>query len=217
MSIVQCVPAGVLVTFSVTDARRERAVALRDRVLSTLACPDDASQFAGVWPVTDLPQDFGFLTGESIVLGHRDGRWLVVSPIAASLVRNMRDSHQAATQMLATFGNMFGAAFTPMATASPGQTLSGPASVWYIEADTFGAVVATAFVCSDESFGYLVLAGDHGHATPHPKLESLSLRFACPGDTTTRSFRGEVTPLLERPGVCEVGAESLCERSADAG
>jgi hypothetical protein len=211
MSMVQCVAPGVLVTLAVTDERREHTEHLRDRMLSTLVCPGDASQLAAVWPSTDLPQDFGAMSGEAIMLGHRDGRWLMVAAMAGSIVGKMRSSHQAATQLLASFGNMLGSRLTPKATASPGETLSGPASVWYVESDTLGDMVATAFACAEGQSGYLVFAGDDKGATSLPQLEALSLRFACPGATTRRSFRGEVTPLLERPSACDVGAETLCE------
>jgi hypothetical protein len=211
MSLVQCTEPGVLVTLAVTDERRGAAVALRDRVLDTLVCPDSAAQIAGVWPSTDLPDDFGVLVAESIVLGDRDGRWLMIAGTTTGLVREMDKSHEAASRVLASYGGMIGAKFTLQGSAARARTASGAASVWYMDAGTLGAIVATTFVCLEEHVGYIVLAGHDNGASSHADLEALSLRFACPNARIRPSFRGVLRPLLDRPGVCEVGAEALCE------
>lgn len=210
--LIQCERAGVQVTLALTDPERTAATARRDRVLDSFVCPTDPSLFETRWPTTDLPDDFGLLVGTGLVLGHRDGLWLMVAPVAASLIENMSGSPDQAQRALSAFGHIFAADFTVLGGARRVRASSGIAHAWNLDSPPYGPTVAVGFTCARERTAYVVFAADESRANDYAALESLAVRFGCPDGVARAGYQGgALRPMTERPGVCEVGADELCK------
>lgn len=204
MSLVRCVDASVLLTLSTGGKVLRRIEPIQAAMLDDVSCsPEDLLAKATVWPRSDLPESFGAHGREEILLADAQGRWLRVMAWSPSLLDNMESSPDIAQRVLLGLGGNLNMRFQSNGRADRVRRPNGPALVWRVDLQPTGVMAVAAFRCPKLRSAYLVLASDLEGEARFRDLQALSLRFDCPD--------GKGQPLLQRPGICEVGAVELCE------
>lgn len=204
MSLIRCIDAGVTVTLTSFDRELTRLARAHARMVSGFSCSSvNPSDIELIWPIVDLPDDFGVLQNEELLFAHRDGRWLRVAYWSPSVMETMSRSPDMAQRVLAAVASALQMEIVTNGVSQRASNLNTAAHVWRVNLRPRGVMAVSAFACPQPRSGYLVLAADLWGATGYRDLKALSLRFGCPD--------GSGSPLSERQGICEAGAVALCK------